>query len=501
MLTPSFVQLAFMICAVATGVVTWAARQAAATESTKVASEGFSRFQKEYLVVFLLANFADWLQGPYVYALYASYGFSSGENALLFVAGFSSSMLFGTVVGSMADKNGRMRSAQLYCVLYIASCMTKHVSSFSVLMLGRILGGVSTSLLFSVFESWMVCEHGKRGFHPDLLGDTFGLAIFGNSLFAVVAGIVAEFGADLMPLSPPAAEGLVHIGGYVTPFDVSILVLIFCFLAVVLVWNENYGHQDSDQGAAGSTQTASDIVPFAQLEAMKEAAWLTWESPDILCCGAVVSLFEASMFIFVFNWTPAVTEPDAPKPPYGHIFATFMAACMLGSRIFSFAVKYVSIEKIGQAQLAMATCSHLVPLVTTSPTACFCAFLCFELCVGVYFPMIGTLKSSVVPEGSRVTIYNLYRVPMNSIVVITLITQLSLTVAFTCTSLMLGAALFAQSRLAGMRSGAGGAVYSEACSTDGSQQKDLELSAVVGASALPTSDDPIDEPEGRDDWL
>ena len=46
----------------------------------------------------------DWLQGPYVYALYAGYGFSKGDIGKLFIAGFGSSMVFGTVVGSLADK-------------------------------------------------------------------------------------------------------------------------------------------------------------------------------------------------------------------------------------------------------------------------------------------------------------------------------------------------------------------------------------------------------------
>ena len=47
---------------------------------------------------------ADWLQGPYVYALYQSYGFEPNEIAQLFVAGFLSSAIFGTFVGSLADK-------------------------------------------------------------------------------------------------------------------------------------------------------------------------------------------------------------------------------------------------------------------------------------------------------------------------------------------------------------------------------------------------------------
>ena len=44
----------------------------------------------------------------------------------------------------------------MHLMSYIASCATKHFTSFSILMLGRLLGGVSTSLLFSVFETWLV---------------------------------------------------------------------------------------------------------------------------------------------------------------------------------------------------------------------------------------------------------------------------------------------------------------------------------------------------------
>ena len=57
----------------------------------------------------------DWLQGPYVYALYAGYGFSKGDIGKLFIAGFGSSMVFGTVVGSLADKQYAPPS---YCHCY-----------------------------------------------------------------------------------------------------------------------------------------------------------------------------------------------------------------------------------------------------------------------------------------------------------------------------------------------------------------------------------------------
>jgi len=113
--------------------------------------------------------------------------FSQRDIAVLFVAGFGSSMIFGTFVGSLADKMGRKQFGVIYCVTYIASCLTKHVLSYNVLMVGRLLGGIATSLLFSVLEAWMVAEHNAKGFDPALLGDTFSKAMFLNS--AVIFGL------------------------------------------------------------------------------------------------------------------------------------------------------------------------------------------------------------------------------------------------------------------------------------------------------------------------
>ena len=51
----------------------------------------WTKLLSKYLVVYLLATLSDWLQGPYVYALYRDYGYEQHEIAILFVAGFGSS--------------------------------------------------------------------------------------------------------------------------------------------------------------------------------------------------------------------------------------------------------------------------------------------------------------------------------------------------------------------------------------------------------------------------
>merc|ERR1719359_2828 len=65
------------------------------------------------------------------------------------------------------------------------------------------------------------------------------------------------------------------------------------------------------------------------------------------------------------------------------------------------------------------------------------AFVIFEMCVGIYFPAICTLKSEAVPESHRATVYNLFRAPMNLIVVTVLLVNPDLMPTFQLVSSML----------------------------------------------------------------
>ena len=73
----------------------------------------FSSFQKSFFLVYFLALLGDWLQGPYVYKLYAFYGFKESQIAVLYVAGFASSVLFGTCTGPLADLWGRRKMVRI----------------------------------------------------------------------------------------------------------------------------------------------------------------------------------------------------------------------------------------------------------------------------------------------------------------------------------------------------------------------------------------------------
>jgi fucose permease len=424
MLTDSFVKGNLVVGLIATVLVEYGSHKVGLGACSLGDTPEVRSFHIMYLSVFMLAMMGDWLQGPYVYALYESYGFSREDNAILFVCGFGASAIFGTFVGSWADKGGRKKYAGLYCVLYIVSCMTKHFNNFFVLILGRITGGVATSLLFSVFDAWLASEHNRRfgGLGPGApsLGASFSLAWSANSVVAILSGEVGQWSSDLVPKTQ--VTGPFHVGGYTMPFDVSILVLTIAG-ALMLRWPENYG-ESSKKDDQNGLQTALEAV---------------MEKSQLLALGGVCAAFESSMYVFVFNWTPLVQSPDPndPKPPFGHIFAAFMVMSMLGSRIFALVSRFVSIPVVAFGTLVLAASCHAVVLLGGTPEVNFYAFLVFELCVGMYFPSVGTLKGKLVPEECRSAVYNLYRLPLNAIVVCALIFKISTAASFLVTTVLL----------------------------------------------------------------
>jgi len=82
-----------------------------------------------------------------------------------------------------------------------------------------------------------------------------------------------------------------------------------------------------------------------------------------------------------------------------------------------------------------------------APSSLGAGFLAFEATVGMYFPAMGTMKSMVVPEAQRSAIYNIYRIPLNVIVLGVLLTKMEMTTAFGCCAVMLGAASYCQVQL------------------------------------------------------
>lgn len=104
-----------------------------------------------------------------------------------------------------------------------------------------------------------------------------------------------------------------------------------------------------------------------------------YEKPDekIALLGAIQSLFEGSMYTFVFLWTPALS-PNDEEIPHGFIFATFMLSSMLGSSIASRLMAHPKpkVESYMQIVFVISGFTLLLP-VLTNVNACFVSIILF----------------------------------------------------------------------------------------------------------------------------
>jgi len=404
---------------------------------------GMRSLQKRFLAVFWLFRLADWLQGPYFYEVLASKvinGVAISEDMIgrLFLTGFVTTAVMGPIIGNWVDQYGRKKGSIAFALFYIWGALSYRSDVLLFLFLGRIASGIGTSLLFSAPESWFVGEHQRGKFSSADLSQTFGLAYFGDSISAMGAGLLAQ--------------GAASRAGPTAPFTVSTVFLALGAFLVSTLWRENKRAAPAQKPDSGSEKEENGIL--AAIQTMRQ-------DPKILLVGAIQSLFEGAMYVFVLQWPPAFKAVmEGGKVPFGRVFSCFMASCMLGSSVFSSLVKRkVDVEDSMSGMLALALGSMACSAALGSSLGVLIAsFFAFEACVGFYFPSIGTLRSRYLPDEHRSVIMNLFGLPLNFLVVgvYTQIKNLGTTGALWCSTVALGGALIAQLGLRSLRPGADG---------------------------------------------
>jgi hypothetical protein len=120
---------------------------------------------------------------------------------------------------------------------------------------------------------------------------------------------------------------------------------------------------------------------------------------------------------------------------------------MAGSSLFSILIARIKGEAMAVGVFAVAATAMALVAFGTTDTICFSGMLLFEMCVGMYFPVMGTMKGAIVPEDKRAAIYNLFRIPLNFIVLFSLLTDLTPTMSFTLNATMLATAAILQTML------------------------------------------------------
>lgn len=131
-----------------------------------------------------------------------------------------------------------------------------------------------------------------------------------------------------------------------------------------------------------------------------------------MALGLTQTFYETAMYLFVFLWVPALqfVTPSDVQLPFGIIFSAFMCCMSFGSSVYALASEAGTDSAVRRhATLAIVTCLVAALALVTSAMSTnlpirFWAFCAFEATVGMYFPILGTLRGSLIPDEARATV-------------------------------------------------------------------------------------------------
>lgn len=124
------------------------------------------------------------------------------------------------------------------------------------------------------------------------------------------------------------------------------------------------------------------------------------------------------MYTFVFMWVPTMLSILGDSPlPTGLVFSSFMVCITAGGLIFSIALRFTTVEKCIIVILVLQMVALVIPVFFKSLVPVFASFLLYETGVGMYFPCGGMMRSKVIPDALQSSIMNIFRVPLNVLVV------------------------------------------------------------------------------------
>ena len=356
----------------------------------------------------------------------------------MYCLGFITGAVTAPITGPMIDKFGRKKSALLYCFLEIGINMLEQFPFLTGLIISRMVGGVTTNLLSTVFEAWVDTEYRRRGFNEENYEKLMRDSVVISNIAAIASGYLAHILAEQL--------------GPVGPFEGAVACTIVAFAVVLLLWTENYGL--SKHAENNTDDTTSSKVSNGKLWETISIIKSDWR---ILRICITQGLTMGSLQIFIFLWSPLLKEFSlgAPKdtigldsdgePAYGLIFGCFMMAGVVGGLCSPSCRKLVTLllsplsknssipdtvtvdgEQVRsmdvefQGSLCYFVCSALLffpSLRSASDPSSFhttlLSFVAYEVIVGIYSPCEGVIRSLYIPPESRASMMTIPRFIVN----------------------------------------------------------------------------------------
>ncbi len=359
------------------------------------------------------------------------------------------------ITGPLVDYMGRKKAALLYCGLEAFINLLEQYPFYYGLVASRMIGGFTTNLLMTVFETWLDTEYRNRGLPKEKYELILRDSVIVSNLAAIFSGYLAHILASRY--------------GAVGPFRGAVTCTVIAFIVVLCVWTENYGSsgsakKENDDGQRTEWDEQSEESPKSSGSSiyafLREAICAYANNSKMLRVGILQGLTAGCLQIFVYLWVPCLRHLSATskpgtwgldedgEPAYGLIFGAYMACGVAGGllapRLRSFvtsvvqplndndapiktieidgegivAIRPMSVEVLAATCYMISTMLLFVPVLVQEDSSLsfsntLVAFLVYELMIGIFLPCEGVIRSLYFPSNARASIMTLPRIIVN----------------------------------------------------------------------------------------
>ena len=353
-----------------------------------------------YLIAFVITRSAMWAKAPYLYTLFMTvHKFSFAEIGILYLVDAVAALIFGPITGQLADLYGRKFFCHCYNVSIIINLLLRMQGSRFLAYLAQVVTGFGAGLISTTFEAWVVSESNKEFGGYTKEAEKFRKRLFKNSniydaVTSIVTSIICAF--------------IYSYFGIYAPFWISIFLSFLALVIIAKLWDENV------PAIPKGTSSCDQII-----EAMKE-----FKKKEVLCIGLIEGIAMACLNIFLFSWTPILKQSTPGGMNVGFIFTSMVLTMIVGTKSYEVLIVYLQFDYY----MSIAGCMFFQGLLLflTYYIESFLArmiFLAlFNGLTGFYNPLNSIVKANILIEKYRALLMNLFRVPLNTYVIVVLLT-------------------------------------------------------------------------------
>ena len=353
-----------------------------------------------YLLAFVITRSAMWAKAPYLYTLFMTvHKFTFAEIGILYLVDAIAALIFGPITGQLADKYGRKLFCHCYNFSIILNLLLRMEGSRLLAYIAQIVTGFGAGLICTTFEAWVVSESEKEFGGFRLEAERFRKRLFKSSnvydaACSIVTSIICAF--------------IYSYFGIYAPFWISIFLSLLASIIIGKLWDENDLLIDKKS-------TFWEQLKGASKELKKM---------EVLCIGLIEGIALGCLNIYLFSWTPILKQSTPGGMNVGFIFTGMVLTMIVGTKSYEVLIVYLQCDYY----ISITGCLFLqgILLFLTYYVDSFLARMIFlslfNGLTGFYNPLNSIVKSNILVEKYRAFLMNLFRVPLNTYVIVVLLT-------------------------------------------------------------------------------